>query len=87
MAAKLQSLKVNKAGIIALLKDPGVAADLARRGAAIHAALPTDNGEEWSVSSYTGFDRAATIVKTANMAAKRAAAEDHAIQRAIDAGR
>lgn len=84
---KLVKLERNSAGFEALLKDPGVAADLARRAEAIQAALPTDNGEEWTVSAFIGGDRAQAIVKTANSAARRSAAEDFALQRALDAGR
>jgi len=84
---KLTALKMNSRGVIQLLRDPGVAADLARRGAAIEAALPHANGEEWSVRSSQGFDRAQTTVRAVNHAARQQAIENHALQRGLDAGR
>lgn len=51
----------------------------------IRVALPTDNGEEWKVNSFTGVDRAQTVVKTANSQACLAAAEDNALPRSASA--
>ena len=85
--SKMFKLKLNSAGVINLLKDPGVADDLSRRGEAIRAALPTGAGEEWAVNSFMGADRAQTVVKTANTAARRTAAEDNALLSALSAGR
>ena len=85
--SKLFKLEMNSEGVIALLKDPGVQADLARRGEAIRASLPTEAGQEWTASSFLGSDRAQMIVKTANTAARRSAAEDNALIRALSAGR
>lgn len=79
-------VKLVRAGVIAILKAPGVQADLARRGEAIRSSLPTDAGEEWKSVSFLGFDRAQTIVKTANFEA-RATATHNVLQQALDRGR
>lgn len=80
-------IELNSAGVLALLKSTVVKKDLTRRGNAIHAALPTGDGEKWYVNSFVGHDRAQTVVRTANQAARLAAAEDFALQRALDRGR
>ena len=85
--AKMFKLELNSAGVVALLKDPGVAADLARRGESVRASAPTDAGEEWGITSFIGGDRAQTIVRTVNTAARRSSAEDNALIRALSAGR
>lgn len=85
--SKMFKLELNSAGVIALLKNDGVAADLARRGEAIRASLPTDNGEEWKSSAFIGGDRAQAIVKTGNSKARLASAEDNALIKALSAGR
>lgn len=87
MANAVFKLRMNSAGAIALLKSPGVASNLAARGADIQSALPTGNGEEWKTASFIGHDRAQTIVGTDNYAAMRTAADTLALQRALNAGR
>lgn len=77
----------NSAGAVATLNDPGVAADIQRRAEAIHAGLPDDDGAEWFIGHGRSKDRPYSIVGTQNAAAKRLAAEDNALQRAIDRGR
>jgi hypothetical protein len=84
---RLTKLRINSAGVLAVLKDPKVAADLTRRAEAINGALPHDKGEEWEVRSFMGHDRAQATVRTKNFAAEKAAAEDLALIRALDAGR
>ena len=85
--SKMFKLELNSAGVLALLKDPGVAADLSRRGESMRASLPTGDGEEWVANSFIGRDRAQTVVKTANSKARRTAAEDNALIKALSAGR
>lgn len=86
MAGNLK-VRLNSAGVLALLKSGGVAADIHRRGAAIHAGLPTAGKEEWFLNNSIGFDRAQSIVGTGNSDAKRTAADTNALQRALDLGR
>lgn len=81
------SIRVNPAGIVALLKSPEVHADLFERGERIQNALPTSKGEEWALTGFLGYDRAQVVVRTANVAAQRTAAEEMALIRALDAGR
>lgn len=83
----LFKLELNSAGIQELLKSQEVLDDLAIRGYAIRDALPTKDGEEWRVNEYIGRDRAQVVVKTANNAARRSAAEDNALIAALSAGR
>lgn len=80
-------IKVNKKGLLAILNAPETYADLRHRANAIKAALPTAGGEEWKVEISKGRDRAGVSVGANNPAAMRSAAEDFALQRAIDAGR
>lgn len=79
-------LRMNRAGVSALLKGPEVRRDLMRRGQAVQAALPTSNGEEWLVNTFD-TDRANVTVRTGNNQAKAAAAKKMALIRALDAGR
>lgn len=83
----LTKLRINSPGVLAILKSQGVANDIARRGNAVHAALPLDEGEEWFVRNFIGSDRAQSIIGTQNKAAKQSAAETNALQRALDRGR
>lgn len=87
MAKSVLKVKIISAGVLEILNHPDVAADLDRRAYAMHQALPTNNGEEWEVSSFKGRDRVHAVVKTANTAARRTNAEDNALIRATDAGR
>lgn len=75
MAQALRKLRLNSPGVKALLKDPGVQSDLTRRANAISSSLPTGNGEEWQVNSFTGHDRAQAVIKTANSKARRTVAD------------
>lgn len=83
----LKRIRMNHKGVVSLLNSSPVWSDLRKRGNAIHAALPKGNGEEWVVETATGRDRAGVKVGAANPAALNAAAENFALQRAIDAGR
>lgn len=87
MKASSVRIELNSAGVVATLNDPAVRADIYRRGEAIHGALPTNDGEEWFITNGQSKDRPYSIVGTGNAAAKRAAAEDLALQRALDRGR
>ena len=78
-------LELNSAGVQALLKDPGVLADLNRRGNAVASAMPAG---EWGVSAFIGGDRAQTIVRTADKEARAVAAQNPAnVLGALGAGR
>ena len=39
-------IRLNSPGVLAVLNDPGVAADLLSRGERIRDSLPTNDGEE-----------------------------------------
>lgn len=80
-------IKMNKKGLVQLLKSAEVKADLRKRGEAIQTALPTDKGEEWGLSEFDGYDRSHVVVRTGNMAARRRQAEDNELLRALDHGR
>ncbi|QOC59461.1 hypothetical protein QDW47_gp11 [Microbacterium phage AnnaLie] len=86
-ATGAKRIKMNKKGVIALLQSAEVQADLAARGEAIAAGLPVDKGEEWAVSNFVGYDRAQTVVRTANHAARLRQAEDNELLRGLDRGR
>lgn len=73
--ARVTKVRMNSAGVLALLKSSEVQDDLAGRAAAVEANLPTENGEEWSAQAFLGRDRAQAIVKTANTKAREAAAD------------
>lgn len=75
--------KLNSDGVRALLKSPGVLADLERRGRAIAAAA----GEGVEVESVIGPNRAHVTVRTATTEARISEATDRTLTRAIDAGR
>lgn len=68
-------VRLNSAGVIALLKSSEVQADLAARAERVQAALGTGDGEEWETKNFVGKDRAQAIVKTANTAARQTIAE------------
>lgn len=76
-------IKLNRAGVRALLRDPKVEADLARRARAIAAAA----GPGHQVDSSIGRNRARAAVITETVEAKLAEATDRDLTRAIDAGR
>ena len=82
--AKKVRVELNSAGVRALLKDPGVAADLAARGERIAATA----GEGFESSGVRqDRDRVAVTVRAATEEARRAEAESRALLRALDAGR
>lgn len=83
----VHKIKLNKKGIVQLLKSAEVKADLRKRGEAIRSSLPTDNDEEWALSEFDGYDRAHVVVRTGNMASRRRQAEDNELIRALDRGR
>lgn len=83
----ITKLRINSAGVIEILQSKEVAAELRKRGEGVLAALPTDQGEEWAISSFTGHDRAQVTVRTANFEAQLASAEKNALQRALSGGR
>lgn len=87
MAGALSKLRMNSEGAIAVLKDVGVLTDLGERAERILAALPDENGEEWQINTFMGADRGQVVVRTGNQAARRAAAEDNALIKALDRGR
>ena len=74
---------VNRQGIAKLLKEPGVAADLARRAFAI-AALA---GPEHTVHTELGPHRARAAVVTSSFRAYKAEAKDRNLVRSVDAAR
>lgn len=76
-------IKINRAGVVALLTSPEVTADLRRRGNAIAAAA----GDGVEVQTTRNRDRAVVFVRTATFEAKKAEATDRSLTRAIDAGR
>lgn len=76
-------IEINRAGVIALLNDPKVSADLTSRGHRIAAAA----GEGVAVETTSNRDRAVAFVRTETFEAKRAEAEHRTLTRAIDAGR
>lgn len=73
----------NSAGVRALLRSPGVQADLERRARAIAA----EAGPGMEVSTEIGPNRARATVITETFEARYAEATDGALTRAIDAGR
>lgn len=79
-------VRLNIAGLKQILNSEEVAADLRARAERVRAALPTDRGEEWEVVELRG-DRVSFLVKSANMEARKRAAEDPVIQQALGAGR
>lgn len=85
-SAMLVKVRINGEGAKALLNSPEVAADLKRRATRVQSALPTDKGEEWSVTELRGYDRVSYIVRAENLEARRTAAADLALQKAIGAG-
>lgn len=78
-------IEMNPAGIGALLKDDGIAADILARATSIAEAA--GGGEDFVPSVYIGRTRARASVITATQAAREAEATDLVLTRAIDAGR
>jgi hypothetical protein len=82
MAAGIK-IKLNSAGVRALLRSGAVRGDLERRAHAIAQAA----GDGMEASSYTGPNRARATVRTATFKARQREATERALTRAIDAGR
>jgi len=82
VAGKIR-IEMNRAGIIAALKAPGVQADLLRRGNAAASAA----GPGHMVTARVGATRVRVSVITATPSAKRAEAVDRSLTRALDAAR
>ena len=76
-------VEMNRPGIIKALTDPGVRADLLRRGNASSAAA----GPGHMVTARTGKTRVRVSVITATPSAKRREATDRSLTRALDAAR
>lgn len=76
-------IKINSAGVKALLNDAGVLADLEARGERIAAAA----GDGVETNTVRGKDRPSVFIRTETNAARAAEAEDRALTRAINAGR
>lgn len=76
-------VELNREGVRQLLKDPGVLADLQRRGQAIATAA----GEGMEVQTHTGINRVRVTVRTATPAAQVAEATSRVLTNAIGAGR
>lgn len=81
--AKISRIEIKRAGIRAMLKHPGVLADVAARASRIASAA----GPGMETSSMVGVNRARASVITATAAARKAEAEHMALSRALDAGR
>ena len=79
-------LKVNKKGVLALLKDPRVEKDLMRRAKAI-AERAGGEAEGFVAEKSVSPDRVAVQVSTTTLAARKREAEKRTLTRAIDAGR
>lgn len=77
------TVKLNRAGVQALLKDPRILADLRRRADAIARAA----GEGHTVDAQIGRTRARAEVVTDTFEAKHAEATRRTLTSAIDAGR
>lgn len=82
MAQRVLKIRMNSAGAIALLKDPGVAAFTKATAESLANTLPTSSGEEWEVVPSLSKDRTAYLVRTANRAAETTASETVAMQAA-----
>lgn len=76
-------VKLNRKGMAALLKEPGVLADLERRARQIADAA----GEGHDAGGQIGKNRARASVITTTYDAMRAEATDRNLTRAFDAGR
>lgn len=83
MAKQRITWVLNKQGVAALLRSPGVKADLRSRANRIAAAAgPGVEGHVWE-----GFDRSRARVQTVTAEADRREATQKSLSRAIDAGR
>lgn len=83
MAIKGLRLKLNNAGVRALLASAEISSDLENRGNRIAQAA----GDGVEVEVTKNRDRTVVFVTTETTDAKKAEAEDRALTRAIDAGR
>lgn len=84
--AQVSKVRVNSDAIKAILNSAETERDLVRRAKRVEAALPTSKGEEWETVTLRG-DRVSVMVRAKNTEARRAAAEDLALQTAIGAAR
>jgi hypothetical protein len=75
-------IKVNAAGVAALLKSEAVRSDLLRRAEAIQQ----NAGDGYVATSAIGHDRAYAIVRTDTMEARRDEAMNHTLLRSLHAG-
>lgn len=82
-AVGLTKVVITPGAIPRLLKEPGVQADLMRRGRAIQTAAGSGHEVDLNIESV----RASVIVYTATIDAMIAEATDRTLTRAIDAGR
>lgn len=76
-------MRLNRAGIRALLRSDEIADDLERRGRQIAAAA----GPGHEVERWAGRNRARITVRTATADARADEAEHRTLSRAFDAGR
>lgn len=83
MSIKNARIKLNRQGVVALLKSADVAADLEGRAQRIAASA----GEGVEVRPVANRDRNVVFVSTATREARVAEAEHRALSKAIDAGR
>lgn len=80
--ARIQ-VKMNRAAVRKLLKAPELREDLERRARKMASAA----GPGFEADSQIGRNRARAMAYTSDFESMRAEAEDHALTRAIDAGR
>lgn len=83
----LKKLKLNSKGFSQLLNGKEIRDNLESRAQRIESSLPTQDGEEWEASIFQGSDRTNAIVRTKNIAARKASAEDNVLLRNLGAGR
>jgi hypothetical protein len=77
------TIKLNRAGVAQLLRDPKVLADIERRARAIATAA----GPGHRVAAGIGATRARAVVITDTVDARRREATRRTLTRALDAGR
>jgi len=76
-------IRLNRAGVRALLRGSEVQRDVERRASRIKSAA----GSGYDSTSEVGPNRARAEVRTADMATRRREAESQSLLRALDAGR
>lgn len=88
--AEISEVKVSRAAARAIMKSPGVRADLINRAKRIRDAaedMSESGNAEYMVSTYDGNVAAKVHVFCANNAAKRSNAKHNSLVKSIDAGR